>query len=85
MSLTGITWTPINSGHIVNLHNASAGTVWDILCKTFATPGANQITLTRDDCGKLDAMHAVTGKEQSVYSELSELLVNHMEIEIQTW
>lgn len=85
MSLTGITWSPVKTGNQVDMHNAAVGSTWDMLCKVFGSSRANTITLTIDDCGKLDAMHTVTGKEESVFSELSKLVAEYDEIEIEAW
>lgn len=85
MSLTGIIWKPTNSGDNVEMHGATAGTTWDILCKVFGVSRVHTMTLETEHVAQLDAMHATTGKDESVYSELSKLVIEYGAIEIEAW
>jgi hypothetical protein len=81
MSITSIVAIPQNDDITVNCDGYAKGEIWRTLCHWFTTDGQSVI-ITSDDSKMLGAMHAATGRDESPYAHLCELLHGHSELRL---
>jgi len=86
MSLTGIRWTLLNNGGLVETHNNHAiRSIWDVLCAVFQADLTQPLPLSSDHLDQLLVLHLSTQEKESVFSELWDLVSQHGSILLEVW